>query len=113
MVNDYRGVPPILSSSSSKSTHIPAIVKKGGKQQKALPSPKSKPSAFFHSVRTTSLQVPLCLNPDKTTPAERAAEAGELRMGIFVLKEGGIAKGEEILIRCGRGLLISTSSGRK
>lgn len=103
-INDYRGVPPILSSSSkSTPSSAPPPSKKGSKStttsKKAPPAPKSKPSAFFHSVRTTSLDVPPVLNPDKTTPSERAVKEGELRMGIFVLKEEGIAKGEEILIR--------------
>lgn len=101
-VNDYRGVPPIVSSSSSKARPVPPK-KAHGKgvngSTKPPPPPKSQPSAFFHSVRTTTLTHPPVLSTDKSTPAERAAKDGELRMGIWVLKEEGIAKGEEILIR--------------
>ena len=101
-MNDYRGVPPIVSSTSTKVR--PPTAKKGsakgtGASSKPPPPPKSQPSAFFHSVRTTTLTHPPVLSTDKSTPAERAAKDGELRMGIWVLKEEGIAKGEEILIR--------------
>lgn len=85
-VNDYRGTP----------ANTPPTVGKNGKRQPAKP----KPNAFFHSLRTTTLVPPRCLNPDLTTPVERAEGKGELRMGIWVGAESGIAKGEEILIRC-------------
>lgn len=62
--NDYRGVPPKASAGPSK----------GGKKAAA---PKSRPNAFFHSLRTTTLAVPPVLNPD--LEREKRSNVGELR----------------------------------
>lgn len=90
MANDYRGTPPPASAR-------PTLDKKGRKV-----APKAKPNAFFHSMRTTTLEpAGRVLDPERSTPAERLqAGAGELRMGIFVGADEGIEKGQEILISC-------------
>ena len=91
MANDYRGTPPPASAR-------PTVDKKGRK----VPA-KAKPNAFFHSVRTTTLEPARVLEPERSTPAERLqAGAGELRMGIFVGADEGIEKGQEILISYGK-----------
>ncbi|CED82986.1 SET domain [Phaffia rhodozyma] len=91
MCNDFRGVP------------VPADAVPQRNSKGKLVAPKSKPNAFFYSVRTTTLTTPKVLNPDLITPVERMnAPKGELRMGIFVLSPEGIAKGEEILISYGK-----------
>lgn len=88
--NDYRGVPPPAPAAKGPSSKVG-----GGGGGKKASAPKSKPNAFFHSMRTTTLSVPPVLNPD--IEREKRASVGELRMGVFALEN--ISKGEEILIR--------------
>lgn len=99
MINDYRGTPPPASASPASAASKGRSV---GGAKKPAPQ-KAKPNVFFYSLRTTSLDVPKVLKPDERTPQERRTAGGakgELRMGVFVLADEGIQKGEEILIRC-------------